>query len=142
AAGVGLGGGEPGGGDLGVGEHDPGDPVVGGGARAAQDVAGDDAALVVGDVGEQGDAGDIAQRPQPRPGLAALIDRDGAARAGLEVGGFQAEAAGLGPTAGAQDDHVGLHLGAVVEGDDRAAAGGGLGAGDGAAGAGGDRVGG
>src|SRR5260370_14701108 len=73
AAGAGLGGGEPGGGDLGVGEHDPGDAVIGGGARAAEDVVGDDAALVVGDVGEQGDAGDIAERPHARPGLAGLV---------------------------------------------------------------------
>src|SRR6202011_3169967 len=89
AAAPGLGGGEADGGDLRVGEHDPGDPVVGGGAVAAQDVVGDDAALVHGDVGEQGDPGDVPERPQALPRPAPLIDGDGAVLAGLDADSVQ-----------------------------------------------------
>src|SRR5215469_9115050 len=118
---TGLVGGEPYGGDLGVGEHDPGNAVVGGGALTAQDVVGDDTALVVGDVGEQRDAGDVPERPQARAGLAVLVDRDGSALAKLDAGALQAEARGIRPAAGAEDDHVGLDPGAVIEGSERAA---------------------
>jgi hypothetical protein len=41
--------------------------VIGGGAVAAEDVIGDDAALVHGDVGEQGDPGDIPSAHRPSP---------------------------------------------------------------------------
>jgi len=91
---TGLVGGEPDRGDLGVGEHDPGDPVVPGGALTAQNVVSDDPALVVGDVGEHRHPGDVPERPQAGSGLAMQP-----ARGGLSAG------------AHADDDHVELvHL--------------------------------
>src|SRR5260221_546398 len=114
AAVAGLPGGEADGGDLGVGEHDPGDALVGGGPFAAEDVVGDDPALIRGDVGGQGDPGDVAYGPQAVRRAAVLVDRDLAARAGRYADGLPAEPRGDRLAPGADDHHVGLGLGAVI----------------------------
>jgi hypothetical protein len=70
-----------------------------------------------------------------------VVDRDLAAAAGGHAYGLQAEPGGGRLAPGAEDHHVGLGLGAVVEGDDRPA-GGGPGPGGGVPGMDGDPVGG
>jgi len=77
---VGLCGDEADGGDLGLGEHDPGDGGVVGAAGLAEDGVGDHAGLVHRDVGEQRDAGDVAERPQPVGCPAVLVALHPAAR--------------------------------------------------------------
>lgn len=121
AAFAGLAGSEADGGDLGVSEHDSWDALVGGDTTAAQDVVGGDPALVLGHVGEQGDPGDVAYCPQPVGRAAVIVDRD-LAGAGRHSDGVQVEPAGHRLAPGAEDHDVGLGLGAVVEGDDSAAA--------------------
>ena len=45
-------------------------------ARLAEDVRGDDLALVLADVGEQPNPGDVADGPQPLPGAQLRVDPD------------------------------------------------------------------
>ena len=52
---------------LRVGVDHPGHRVVAGLPRLAEDVGGDDLALVLADVGQRPDAGDVADRPEPSP---------------------------------------------------------------------------
>src|SRR5581483_10191328 len=62
--------------DLGVGEDAGRDRAVVGPDVAAREVGGRDARLVLADVGEERDAGDVADRPHALAGAAALVDLD------------------------------------------------------------------
>src|SRR5262249_46530852 len=98
-----------------MGEDDPWDGGVVGGAGFAEDGVGDDAGLVFGDVGEQRDTGDVADCPQPVGDAAVLVDgqRTTPIRGDAQLG--QAQFGGGGVPSGAEHDHVGAHDGAVVE---------------------------
>ena len=72
-----------------------------------------DPRLVLGDVREQRDAGDVADRPDALAGAAALVDLDPAA-ARLDADGLEAEPSCAG-AAGRDDEHLAARLGAVVE---------------------------
>ena len=48
-------------------------------------------------MGEQGDAGDIAERPQALTGAAVIVHGNGSALAGLDAGAVQAETGGVRP---------------------------------------------
>ena len=61
---------------LGMGEHDGRDRRVVGHRRLAQDVGRRHPALVLADVGEEPDAGDVADRPEPLTGPHRGVDID------------------------------------------------------------------
>src|SRR5215469_18924338 len=58
----------------------------------------------------------------PATARQCLSTGDGTAAIRPDPGSFQAEPGGGGTASGAQDHHIGLHVGAVVEGEDGAAA--------------------
>jgi hypothetical protein len=61
---------------LRVGVHHPGHGVVAGLARLAEDVRGDDLALVLADVGQQPQARGVADDPQAIGGAQPSVDGD------------------------------------------------------------------
>src|SRR5262249_23483924 len=87
----------------------------------AEDVHGGDPALVLAEVREHCDAGDVADRPDAVRGPAALIDVD-AARVGLDADGLEADASRPWTAAGRDNDLRAVRLVAVVELDDLLAA--------------------
>ncbi len=78
---------------------------------------GDDVALVLADVGQRPDAGDVADRPQPLAGAQPRVDRD-AARVGLDADRLQADAVDARAPAGGDEQPVAAQLAAVVELED------------------------
>src|SRR5260370_1442915 len=110
----GLGGADRGRLRVGVGHVRHG--VVVGLARLAEDVRGDDLALVLAHVGQQPDAGDVTDGPQPLPGAQVRVDSD-ALRAGLDADRFQAGGHARAPASG-DEQVVTAQLAAVFEGQD------------------------
>ena len=115
----GLGLGEADGGDLRVGEGDPGDDVAAGpvpGVLAEDHVAGD-AGLVLAHVGEEREAVAVADGVEPAAadtlGLQPVVDLD--RLAGFEADGVEPEVGGVGRSADGDEDLVGFEDGAVLE---------------------------
>ena len=113
------GGAEPGlrgadGGCLRVGVDDVRHGLVVGLAGLAENVRGDDLALVLADVGQQPHAGDVADGPQAFPGAQVRVDPD-AVRAGVGADRFQAARYARAP-AGGDEQVVAAQLAAVLEG--------------------------
>ena len=102
---------------LRVGEDDARHGVVVRLARLAEDVRGDDLALVLADVRQLPDAGDVADRPQPLADAEALVDRD-AAGVGLDADRLEADPLDARPPAGGDEQPVAAQLAAVVELED------------------------
>ena len=82
--------------------------------RLAEDVRGDDLALVFADMGQQPHAGDVADGPQVLPGAQVRVDRE-AVRAGLDADRLQAVGHPRAP-AGGQQQAVAAQFAAVLEG--------------------------
>ena len=82
----------------------------------AENVRGDDLALVFADVGQQPHAGDVADGPQALPGAQVRVDRE-AVRAGLDADRLQAVGHPRAP-AGGHEQVVAAQLAAVLEGQD------------------------
>ena len=99
---------------LRVGEDDARHRVVVRLARLAEDVRGDDLALVLADVGELPDAGDVADRPQPLGRAQVRVDRD-AVRVGLDADRLQADPLDARTPPGGDEQPVAAQLAAVVE---------------------------
>ena len=106
-----LGGADRGG--LRVGVRDARDGLVVGRARLAEDVGGDDAALVLADVGKRPDAGDVADRPQALAGAQVRVDRD-AVGVGLDADGLQADPVHPRAPAGGDEQPVAAQLAPVA----------------------------
>ncbi len=100
--------------DLRVGEDDPRHGGVVGLAVVAEDVRRRDPALVLADVGQRPDAGDVADRPDALARAHPRVDGDPAA-AGREADGLEAEAAGPRPAPGRHEQAVAAQDGAVGE---------------------------
>jgi hypothetical protein len=83
-------------------------------ARLAEDVRGDDAALVLADVGERPEAGDVADRPQALADAQLRVDRD-AMGAGLDADGLEADAVDARAAARGDEQAVAAQLAAVAE---------------------------
>ena len=94
---------------LRIGEDDPRHRLVVGLARLAEDVRRDDVALVLPDVGQRPDAGDVADRPQALARAQARVDGD-AARVGLDADGLQAEPLDARAPAGGDEQPVAAQL--------------------------------
>ena len=104
-------------GRLRVGVDDVRHRLVVGLARLAEDVRGDDLALVLAHVGQQPHAGDVADGPQPFTGAQVRVDRD-AVRAGRDADRLQAEPVHARAPAGGDEQAVAAQLAAVVERQD------------------------
>src|SRR5215218_4404081 len=83
----------------------------------AEEVRGDHAPLVLADVGERPDAGDVADRPEPLGGAKVRVDRD-AAWVRLDADGLEANAVDPRSPAGGDEQPVAAQLAAVVELED------------------------
>ena len=81
---------------------------------------GDDVALVLADVGERPDPGDVADRPQALAGAEVVVDRD-ALGAGLDADGLEAEPVDARATTRGHQETFAAHLGPSVELDDELA---------------------
>ena len=101
-------------GGLRVGEDDTGHGLVVGLSRLAEDVGGDDVALVLADMGERPDPGHIADRPQSLAGAQVGVDRDPVA-VRLDADRLQAEPVDAWAPAGGDEQAVAAQLAAVVE---------------------------
>ena len=101
---------------LRVGEDDPRDGVVVGLAWLAQDVRRDDVALVLPDVGERPDAGDITDRPQPLARAQPRIDRD-ASSVGVDADGVQSDVVDARAPTRSDQEPLATQLGAGVQVD-------------------------
>ncbi|HET6774236.1 MAG TPA: hypothetical protein VFH36_13050 [Acidimicrobiales bacterium] len=99
---------------LRVGEHDAGHGLVVGPPWLAEDVGGDDVALVLADVGEGPDAVDVADGPQALAGAQVRVDRDPVA-VGLDTDGLQAQPVHAGAATGGDQQAVASQLAAVRE---------------------------
>jgi hypothetical protein len=99
---------------LRVGVDDAWHRLVVGLAGLAEDVGGDDPALVLADVGERPDPGDVAYRPQALAGPQVGVDRD-AVGVGLDAHRLQAEPVHAGAPSGGDQEPVAPQLAAVVE---------------------------
>jgi hypothetical protein len=99
---------------LGVGEGHARHGLVVGLTRLAQDVGGLDASLVLADVRQRPDPGDVADRPQALAGAQLIVDPD-AARLGLNADGLQPDAVDARAPAGGDEQAVAAQLAAVVE---------------------------
>ena len=84
------------------------------GARFAEDVRGDDLALVFADVGQQPDAVDVTDRPQPLAGAQVRVDRDSVA-AGDDADRFQTDPFDSRAPAGCDEQAVAVQLTTVIE---------------------------
>ena len=102
---------------LRVGEDDARHRLVVGLARLAEDVRRDDLALVLADVGQLPDAGDVADRPQALARAQARVDRDPVA-VGLDADRLQADVVDARAPAGGDEQAVAAQLAAVVELED------------------------
>src|SRR5205085_9394929 len=85
-------------------------------SRAAEDVRGDDAALVLADVGQRPDAGHVADRPQPLAEREALVHGE-AARAGLDADGLEPDALDPRPPARRDEQAIAAQLAPIGEGE-------------------------
>src|SRR5213075_394296 len=81
-------------------------------ARLAEDVGGDDLALVLADVRERPDPGDVADRPQPLARAQARVDGDPVAV------GLEAEPVDARSPAGGDEEAVTAQLRTVIELED------------------------
>ena len=104
-------------GGLWVGEDDARHRVVVGPALAAEDVGGGHPALILADVGERPDAGDVADRPDAVGGVHAVVDLE-AARVGLDAEGLQADILHARAASRGHEQLVAAQLGAVGELED------------------------
>ena len=99
---------------LRVGVGDARHRLVVGLARLAEDVGGHDLALVLADMGQRPEPGDVADRPQPLAGAEPRVDRD-PARVGVDADRLQADARDPRAPAGGDEEPVAAQLAAVVE---------------------------
>jgi hypothetical protein len=104
--------------NFGVGKDDPGDAGVIGPAGLAQDVVGNDAPLVLGNMGEGHDSGHIADRPSAVGNGAPVVDHN-ALLAWLHPDALKANVGHSRTTTGAQDNNVCSEFASVVETDKR-----------------------
>jgi hypothetical protein len=111
---LGFGGTDRGG--LRVGVDHVWDGLIVGLARLAEDVRRDHLALVLAHVGQQPDAGDVADRPQPLARMQVRVDCD-AVRAGGDADRVQAGGRPRAP-AGGGEQMVAAQLTAVFQGQD------------------------
>jgi len=102
---------------CGSGEDDARHGLVVGLLRLAEDVRGDDVALVLADVGQRPDAGDVADRPQALARTQLRVDRDPAA-VGLDANGLQADPGNARAPAGGDEQAVAAQLAAILELED------------------------
>ena len=104
-------------GRLRVGVDDARHGLVVGLARLAEDVRGDDLALVLADVGQRPDAVDVADRPEALARAQARVDRD-PVRVGLDADRLQADPLDPRAAAGGDEQAVAAQLAAVLELED------------------------
>ena len=83
-------------------------------ARLAEDVGGDDPALVLADVGQRPDAGDVADRPQARAGAQVCVDRN-AAGVGDDADRLEADPVHARASAGGDEQTIAAQLAAVTQ---------------------------
>jgi hypothetical protein len=102
---------------LGIGEDDARHRLEVRLAALAQDVGGDDLALVLPDVGQLPDAFDVTDRPEAVRRTQARIDGD-ALRVGADADRLQAQLPHAGPPAGGDEEAVTSQLATVVELED------------------------
>ena len=100
---------------LRVGVGDPRDRVVVDRPVLAEDVRGDDLALVLADVGQRPGAVDVADRPEALVGDAQVVVDLDPVRVGLDPDRLQADALDPRAAAGGDEDAVAAQLAAVVE---------------------------
>src|SRR5206468_4047967 len=99
--------------DLRVGEDSGRNRPVVGRDLAAAEVRRDDPRLVLSDVRELRDAGDVPDRPDVGGGTAVLVDLQ-AARANRDAGLLEAEPVRVGAAAGRDEEALGLECRAVA----------------------------
>ena len=83
-------------------------------AGLAEDVGGNDLALVFADMGEQPHSRDVADAPQPRSGAQVRVDPD-TVLVDRGAGCFQADPAGARAAAGGHQQVVAAQLAAVIQ---------------------------
>ena len=103
--------------DLRIGEDDPRNDAVVGPRGTAEDVCNRHSRLVLPDVGEERDAGDVADRPDAVSGAAPLVDGD-AVGIRIDSDRFQAQFLRASPTSARDDEDLAAHLVAVLEAHD------------------------
>ena len=100
-----------------VGVGDAGHGLVVGFSGLAEDVRGDDLALVLADVGQQPDAVDVTDRPQPLAGAQVRVDRDPVG-VGDDADRFQTDPLDARAPAGGHEQTVAAQLPVIVELED------------------------
>src|SRR5690606_12926864 len=82
---------------------------------AIDDIVGDDLELIVGSVGEGAPTIDVAHGPDAlHAGAQVIVDRDIAARIGLDAGSLEIEAGSIGGAAHGQEEMAALHGGSAL----------------------------
>ena len=99
---------------LRIGEDDAREGFVVGFARIAQDVRGDDVALVLAGCRQRPDAGDVADRPEPVAGPQLRVDGDPAA-VGRDADGLEPDAVDTGTATGRNEQAITAQLAGVVD---------------------------
>ena len=102
---------------LGVRVHDVGNGLVVGLTGFAEDVGGDDLALVLPHVGQQPHAGDVANGPQTVADAQVGVDRD-AVPVSVDADCVEADPVHAGAPARGEEQVVAAHLAAVIEYED------------------------
>ena len=102
---------------LGVRVNDVGNGLVVGLAGLAEDVGRDDLALVLPHVGQQPDAGDVADGPQTVADAQVGVDRD-AVPVSEDADCLEADPVHAGAPPRGDEQVVAAHLAAVIEGQD------------------------